>query len=602
VYAQGFGLRIATMRAAMSFTPLPDDRPFTIYKRLLRYAFPHWPVFMAAALGMVAVAATEVGYMSLLKPLLDGSFVKKDPGTIRLMPWAIMGLFVVRGFASFAATYGMSWVARHVVKAMRGQVFDHLLGMPTRFYDRMSIGQLIARLTYHVEQVADATTNVLTSLIKDGLTVIGLIGLMFWLNWKLSMFVLIVGPAIAVVLRYVSRRFRSVQKRIQQNVGMVTSAAEETIAGQRVVKVHNAQAIERARFGIVNERARSLAMKIVATKAGSEAVIQFIAAVAIAAIVFYATQPEMLEQITPGTFVAFMGAMLGLLGPIKSLTNVNEKLQRGITAAGDLFRLMSEEREPPGGSRELGRAQGDLEFRDVRFRYRAELTEALRGVSVKVGAGETVAFVGRSGSGKSTLLALVPRFYDPDEGMLLLDGHDLRDYPLERVRSQVALVDQQVRLFDATVAENIAYGLSPVPEESRILDAAKAAHAWEFIEKLPQGMATQIGPNGSTLSGGQRQRIAIARALLRDAPILILDEATSALDTESERLIQSALERLVVGRTTLVIAHRLSTIQNADRIVVMQDGRVLEQGRHEELLALNGHYAALHRMQFEEAA
>ena len=590
------------MRAAMSFVPLPDDRPFTVYKRLLRYAWPHWPVFAAAALGMVAVAATEVGYMSLLKPLLDGSFVKKDPDTIRLMPWAIMGLFVVRGFASFAAIFGMSWVARHVVKALRGELFEHLLGMPTRFYDRMSVGQLIARLTYHVEQVADATTNVLTSLIKDGLTVIGLIGLMFWLNWKLSMFVLIVGPIIAVVLRYVSRRFRSVQKRIQQNVGLVTAAAEETIAGQRVVKVHNAQNIERDRFGIVNERARSLAMKIVATKAGSEAFIQFIAAMAIAAIVFYATQPEMLEKITPGTFVAFMGAMLGLLGPIKSLTNVNEKLQRGITAATEVFRLMSEEREPLGGDRPLARARGEIEFRDVRFRYRAELTEALRGVSVKVVAGETVAFVGRSGSGKSTLLALVPRFYDPDEGTLLLDGHDLREYPLERVRAQVALVDQQVRLFDATVAENIAYGLSPIPDESRIVEAAKAAHAWEFIEKLPQGLATSIGPNGATLSGGQRQRIAIARALLRDAPILILDEATSALDTESERLIQSALERLVEGRTTLVIAHRLSTIQSADRIVVMQDGRVLEQGRHEELLALGGHYAALHRMQFEEAA
>jgi ATP-binding cassette, subfamily B, bacterial MsbA len=590
------------MRAAMSFVPLPDDRPFTIYKRLLGYAWPHWRVFLAAALGMVAVAATEVGYMSLLKPLLDGSFVKKDPDTIRLMPWAIMGLFIVRGFASFAAIFGMSWVARHVVKAMRGQVFEHLLGMPTRFYDRMSVGQLIAKLTYQVEVLSDATTNVLTSLIKDGLTVVGLIGLMFWLNWRLSLFVLIVGPVIAVVLRYVSRRFRSVQKRIQQNVGFVTAAAEETIAGQRVVKVHNAQSIERARFGIVNERARSLAMKIVATKAGSEAVIQLIAAVAIAAIVFYATQPEMLEQITPGTFVAFMGAMLGLLGPIKSLTNVNEKLQRGITAAGDLFRLMAEEREPTGGDRELGRARGEVEFRDVRFRYRAELTEALRGVSVKVGAGETVAFVGRSGSGKSTLLALVPRFYDPDQGVVLLDGHDIRDYPLERVRAQVALVDQQVRLFDATVAENIAYGLSPMPEEARIVEAAKAAHAWEFIEKLPKGLATPIGPNGATLSGGQRQRIAIARALLRDAPILILDEATSALDTESERLIQSALDRLVQGRTTLVIAHRLSTIQNADRIVVMQDGRVIEQGRHEELLALDGHYAALHRMQFEETA
>ena len=588
------------MRADMSFTSEIDERPFAVYKRLLSYSLPHWKVFVAAALGMVAVAATEVGYMSLLKPLLDGSFVKKDPNTIRIMPWAIMGLFVVRGIASFAAVYGMSWVARHVVKALRGQVFESLMAMPTRFYDRMSTGQLIARLTYHVEQVADATTNVLTSLIKDGLTVIGLIGLMFWLNWKLAAFVMIVAPLIAVILRYVSRRFRRVQKRIQENVGVVTTAAEETINGQRVVKIHNAQNIEQARFEVVNERARSLAMKIVATKAGSESLIQFIASIALAAIIFYATQPDMLEQITPGTFVSFMGAMLGLLGPIKSLTNVNEKLQRGITAAGDVFRLMAEEREPLGGDRELERANGDLEFRDVRFRYKTDAAEALRGVSVKIKAGETVAFVGRSGSGKSTLLALVPRFYDPDAGSLLLDGHDLRDYPVERVRMQVALVDQQVRLFDATVAENIAYGMTRMPEQARIIEAAKAAHAWEFIEKLPKGLATPLGPNGSTLSGGQRQRIAIARALLKDAPILILDEATSALDTESERLIQAALERLVVGRTTLVIAHRLSTIQNADRIVVMQEGRVLEEGRHEELLALEGHYAALHRMQFQD--
>ncbi len=590
------------MRASMSFTSEIDDRPFTVYKRLLTYSLPHWKVFAAAALGMVAVASTEVGYMSLLKPLLDGTFVKRDPETIRIMPWAIMGLFVIRGIASFAAIYGMSWVARRVVMALRGQVFEHLLAMPTRFYDRMSTGQLIARLTYHVEQVADATTNVLTSLIKDGLTVVGLIGLMFWLNWRLSLFVMMVAPVIAVILRYVSRRFRQVQRRIQENVGVVTQAAEETIGGQRVVKVHNAQPLEIARFAVVNERARSLAMKIVATKASSEAVIQLIAAVALASIIFVATQPEMLEKITPGTFVSFMGAMLGLLSPIKSLTNVNEKLQRGITAAADVFRLMAEEREPAGGDRELGRARGSIEFRDVRFRYRAELTEALRGVSVKVKAGETVAFVGRSGSGKSTLLALVPRFYDPDAGCVLLDDHDLREYPVHRVRAQVALVDQQVRLFDSTVAENIAYGMSPIPDEARIIEAAKAAHAWEFIEKLPKGLKTPLGPNGQTLSGGQRQRIAIARALLKDAPILILDEATSALDTESERLIQAALDRLVVGRTTLVIAHRLSTIQKADRIVVMQDGRVLEEGRHEELLALDGHYAALHRMQFAEVA
>ncbi|MGQ0700364.1 MAG: lipid A export permease/ATP-binding protein MsbA [Panacagrimonas sp.] len=586
----------------MSVKPLPDYKPLTVYKRLLRYSLPHWRVFIAATLGMAAGAATDVAFTALMRPLLDGSFVQRDPEVIRWMPWAIVGLFLARGVSAFVSNYGMSWIARNVVKTLRAELFDYLLEMPTRFYDRISAGHLIARLTYHVEQVADAATTALTSVIRDGLTVVGLIGLMFWLNVELAAFAMLVAPLIAFIVRYVSKRFRRVSRRLQENMGIVTEAAEETIAGQRVVKVHNAQTHERERFEVINEKQRFLAMKNVATKAGSDALIQFIAAWAVAAIVFVATQPAMLEEITPGTFVAFVGAMLGLMNPMRALSNVNEKLQRGIAAATDLFKLMSEEREPIGGSRELARARGQIEFQDLRFRYRDELPEALKGVSLHIQPGQTVAFVGRSGSGKSTLLSLVPRFYDPDSGCVLIDGHDLREYPTDRIRAQVALVDQQVRLFNSSVADNIAYGLQPRPDESRIIAAARAANAWEFIAKLPQGLETSLGPNGATLSGGQRQRIAIARALLKDAPILILDEATSALDTESERLIQAALERLVVGRTTLVIAHRLSTIQKADVIVVMQDGRIIEQGRHEELLRLGGLYASLHRMQFDEAA
>ncbi|HSW11425.1 MAG TPA: lipid A export permease/ATP-binding protein MsbA, partial [Solimonas sp.] len=576
----------------------PEFQPMAVYRRLLGYTRPHWPVFLFAAFGMVLAASTQVGFMAMVKPLLDGTFIDRDPQVIRWIPWAIVGLFLLRGISEFISSYGMSWIGRHVIKKLRGELFDHLLTLPVRFYDGISSGQLISRLTYHVEQVAEAVTTAFTSVIKDGLTVIGLIGWMFYLNWQLTLFCLVVAPLIAGVIRQVSRRFRKVSQSIQQNMGIVTQAAEEAVTGQRVVKIHNGQDYERGRFGQINERQRWLSMKVVAAKSGSEAIIQFIAAWAVASIVYFATQPQMLSAITPGTFVSFLGAMLSLMNPLKALTNVNERLQRGIAAATEVFMLMAEPAEPAGGERPLQRARGQIEFRDLRFRYRSELPEALRGVSVTVQPGQTVAFVGRSGSGKSTLLALLPRFYDPESGQILLDGHDIREYRVQDLRDQIALVDQQVRLFNASVAENLCYGLDPVPDEARIIEAAKAAYAWEFISKLPQGLQTQIGQNGVMLSGGQRQRIAIARALLKDAPILMLDEATSALDSESERYIQSALDTLVRGRTTLVIAHRLSTIQNADLIVVMQDGRVVERGSHAELLVRDGAYAALHRLQF----
>ncbi len=577
-------------------------RPLAVYRRLLGYTVGHWQIFALSAVGMAATAGTEVGFMSLMRPLLDRTFVAPDPETIRWLPWAIVGLFVLRGVAGFTSGYGMSWIARSVVKQLRGELFEHMLRLPVSFYDRISSAQLVARLTYHVEQVAEAASNALTSVIKDGLTVIGLIAWLFWLNAELAGFCMVVAPMIGLIVRYVSRRFRQVSKRIQENMGQVAQTAEESVSGQRIVKIHGAQAYERRAFDTVNERARYLAMKIVATRGGSEATIQFIAAWAVAGIVYFATQPELLREITPGTFVSFVGSMLALMNPMRSLGNVNERVQRGIAAATDIFKLMSEPPEPQGGARLLACADGAIEFRDVRFRYRKELPEALRGVSVNIRPGQTVAFVGRSGSGKSTLLSLIPRFYDIDGGAILIDGVDQREYTLASLRTQIALVDQQVRLFNSSVADNIAYGLDVSPDEARLIEVARAANAWEFIEKLPQGLKTRVGQNGATLSGGQRQRLAIARALLKNAPILILDEATSALDTESERLIQAALDRLVVGRTTLVIAHRLSTVQNADHIVVMQDGLAAEQGRHEELLERDGIYAGLYRMQFREPA
>jgi ATP-binding cassette, subfamily B, bacterial MsbA len=574
-------------------------KPWPTYRRLLGYSLPHWRVMLLASIATAGFAAVDASFAALVKPLLDKAFVEQNPTYIRLMPLAIIGLFLLRGLSSFCATYGMSWVARRVVKDVRGQLFDRLLQLPVRYYDRVSSSQLIARLTYHVEQLADAASTVLTGVLKDTLTIVFYIGLMTWLNWKLTLFAFVVVPFIALIIRYVSVRFRKISTRIQDSVSEVTEAVDEAVSGQRVVKVYNGQDAESRHFESVNERNRQLSMKIVATKAGSAALIQFIAAWAVAAIVFFATQPGMIEGMTAGTFAAFMLAMMSLMQPMKNMGSINERLQRGIAAAAEIFATLDEAVEPADGSRPLQRARGELAFESVRFRYRDDLGDALNGIDLHIEPGQTVAFVGRSGSGKSTLLSLLPRFYDVDGGRILLDGVDLREYRLRDLRRQIALVDQQVRLFSATVAENIAYGLDPQPDEAQIIAAARRAHAWEFIEKLPLGLHTPLGQNGSSLSGGQRQRLAIARALLKDAPILILDEATSALDTESERLIQAALEELVGGRTTLTIAHRLSTIQNADLIVAMQDGRIVETGTHDELLARGGLYAALHRMQFD---
>ncbi|NKF22472.1 lipid A export permease/ATP-binding protein MsbA [Solimonas marina] len=577
-----------------------DKSAWPTYRRLLGYSLPHWKVMVLALIATAALAAVDTAFAALIKPLLDRAFVQQNQAYIRWVPFYIVGLFLLRGLSSFASIYGMAWVARRVVKDMRARVFNKLLDLPSRYYDRINSASLVSRLTYFVEQIAEATTTVLTSTLKDTLTVIFYVSYMFYLNWRLTTFAFVVLPFIALIINYVTKRFRRISSRIQDSITNVTEAVDEAVLGQRIVKVYNAQDFEREHFDRVNENNRWLSMKVVATRAGSSALIQFIAAWAVAAIVYFATQPSVLQQMTPGTFAAFMLAMLSLMQPIKSMGGVNEKLQRGITAGVELFKVLDEPAEIADGQRPLAQARGALEFRDLRFRYEGQARDALRGVNLRIEPGQTVAFVGKSGSGKSTLLAMLPRFYDPDSGSIMLDGHDLREYPLRDLRRQMALVDQQVRLFNNSIAENIAYGLDPLPDEAKIIDAAKRAHAWEFIEQQPQGLQTLVGQNGAKLSGGQRQRLAIARALLKDAPILILDEATSALDTESERMIQDALERLVEGRTTLVIAHRLSTIQHADLIVVMQDGAVAETGTHDALLARDGLYAALYRMQFSD--
>jgi subfamily B ATP-binding cassette protein MsbA len=571
-----------------------------IYRRLLTYARPHWRMFVIGIAGMVGFAAADVSFVALMRPLLDGSFVDKDPATIRTMPWLILGLFLLRGLSAFGSAFGMAWVGRMVIKALRGELFSQYLRLPVAFFDQSSSGNLIAKLTYHTEQVAESTTNAVTSVVRDGLTVVGLVGLMVYLDWRLACFILAVGPLIAGLVAFVSRRFRRISTRIQDSMGDVTHVAEEAISGQRVVKLYDGTDYEVRHFDSVNEQNRRLHLKLVSTRAGSTATVQFIAAWAVSAIIYFATSPQVLESMTPGTFVAFMGAMLSLLQPLKNLTTLSEKLQRGIAAAADIFELLNEPVEDQGGDVPLEHAKGHIEFKSMGFAYASSEKPVLEDINLEVKPGQTIAFVGRSGSGKTTLLSLLPRFYDVLQGQILLDGHDIRDYPLHELRHQFALVDQNITLFNDTVSRNIAYGALSQVSQSAIEDAARGAHALDFIQALPHGFDTHVGQNGVLLSGGQRQRLAIARALLKPAPILIMDEATSALDTESERAVQQALNTLMQGRTTLVIAHRLSTIQGADVIVVMDAGKIVETGRHEDLLAQGGYYASLYNMQFSD--
>jgi subfamily B ATP-binding cassette protein MsbA len=579
-----------------------DTPIWPVYKRLLGYIRDYWPLATLSLIGMVVDAAALTAFVHFIKPMLDHMFVLRDPHVIFWMPIWIVGIFFARGFATFAERYGTAYVGQSVVQQIRMDVFNTYLRLDTAFFGRESSGHQIARITYTSDQVAHTSTTAIKIAITDGLTVIGMVGLMLWTNAYLTLALFIMVPVVALVVTVVSRRYRRISRRVQGMMGSVTGTVDEAVNGQREIKIYGGQAHEGQRFETVARHTRNLNLKVETTNAWSSSVVQSVAAVSLAVIVLMATRPGVIGDITAVGFMLILTAMGAILPSMKRLTTVQANIQRGMAAADELFEIIDTPPEPDEGTRELDRATGEIAFRDVTMRYPEAETDALRGVNLTCKAGAMTALVGRSGSGKSTLASLLPRLYLPTGGTIMLDGHDINEYRLADLRRQMAWVGQSVMLFDDTVAHNIAYGEMNDASEAEITAAAEAANAMEFIRQLPQGIHTPVGQRGNTLSGGQRQRIAIARAILKNAPILILDEATSALDTESERLIQQALSQLMRDRTTLVIAHRLSTVEHADQIAVLADGRIVEHGTHAELLALEGHYASLHRMQFHDAA
>jgi len=570
------------------------------YKRLLGYSGRYWPVILVSLIGFAVDGGALAFFTSKLQPIMDKLLQQKDPYLIRWMPIWIIGIFLVRGVAILVSNYGMGYISRHVVQRMQRDVFAAYLRLPASFFGKEHSGHQISRITYTSEQIAGAATDALKVSVTESITVLGMFIVMLYKSLYLTTALLILVPAIIVIASAVSRRYRVVSRRIQGMMGSVTGTVDETVRAHREVRIYGGQEQADTRFKQVSDRARYLNLKIVATSALSGSSIQTVASLALAGMVFLASRPSQIDHISPGVFIAVLTAMGGMLSSLKRLTNVQSTMQTGIAAAENLFAVLDLPPEVDDGTKALQRTNGDLRFEDVRLVYPSGEFEALAGVSLHCMAGTVTALVGRSGSGKSSLVSLLPRFNAPTSGRILLDGENYEHYTLSSLRKQIAWVGQSVVLFDGTVAENIAYGELAGASEQDIVAAAEAANAMEFIRRLPQGIHSPIGEGGSMLSGGQRQRIAIARAILKNAPILVLDEATSALDTESERLIQQALQRLMRDRTTLVIAHRLSTIEHADQIAVMDQGRIIERGTHAELMALGGHYAALHRMQFNE--
>jgi len=580
------------------------NRPSTIrlYRRLMTYVWPHKWVFLASILGMAVTSATEGGFAWVMKPLIDGGFVKNDVASIRYIPLLIIAIFIARGLFGFLAGYATAWVGRQVIFAIRSQMFARLVHLPSRFYDAHSSGILISKLIYDVEQVMSSVTKAFTSVVKDNLSLVFLFSWMLYLNWRLTLLFLLLAPVIALSVRVISQRFRKTARMIQQSMGDITHVVQEAIEGQRVVKIFGAQQVEIQAFDQVNRRNLGQAMRKAVAAAINVPVVELLSAIGVAIAIYFAMQQSASGRLTAGEFTSYITAMGLMMPAIKRLSMMNEVVQTGLAAAQSVFSLMDETPEADPGTHEIAHVTGRVEYRQVGFRYPVSSGPVLHDVSFTIEPGQTVALVGASGSGKTTIANLLPRFYMVEEGAVLLDGVNINTLRLKNLRSHVALVSQETVLFDDSIRNNIAYGLDAPVDDKRIREAARAAHVLDFAERTPEGLDTMVGERGVRLSGGQRQRIAIARALYKNAPILILDEATSALDTESERLVQEAMRELMRNRTTLVIAHRLSTIESANRILVLAQGKVVESGTHTELLALNGNYARLYRLQFSDTA
>jgi subfamily B ATP-binding cassette protein MsbA len=575
-----------------------------LYRRLLGYARPYWRVVSISLLAMMGAAALEPVMPALLKRLIDEALIAKNPVAGWQLPGLLLLAFVFKGLAEYAANVASQWVAHRAVTDLRQQVFHHQTGLPLATHAQQTHGRMLSRVLYDIPQVGSALSNAWIIVVRDSLIIVGLTGYLLYTAWQLTLLIVLVAPAVALIIRSASKKLRGSNQLQQQLTGQMAGLVESALNGVKEIKIFGARGYEAGRFNALAERLRKATMKTVRVQAANVPLVQVLAAAAVSGIILVVTTMSAKNLLTPGEFVGFVTAMSMLFEPIRRLTNINATIQAGLAAAEGIFGLLDQPLEPDQGSAAVPRAHAQaqaLSFRHVRFSYPGQPRPALEDFSLDLPPGRTVALVGASGSGKSTVTHLLARFYLPESGEILYGGQPIDGLPLADWRARLALVGQQVVLFDDTLAANIAYGRPDVPREA-IERAARAAHAWEFIERAPQGLDTPCGENGLNLSGGQRQRIAIARAFLKDAPLLILDEATSALDNESERQVQQALPELMAGRTTLIIAHRMSTIEHADLIVVMDQGRIVEQGRHAELLALGGHYTRLHQAQFAPAA